>query len=257
MKVPGLAGNIRGVSLVELMVAMLIFSMVAMYGMRFLVLQHSWFVLQEDTAEAQQQARVAMDLLGRELGLLGFGVPEGEESLLEATEREIQFLANLDSAIAILGQDASADQNSLAVSYVNNREKFDENRRISICSPERCEWHFLDRDGGVSGLELQEGLSEAFPRGSVIHIVRRIRYTLRRVEPTRFNLNRAVDQGSPNPVAEGLASMRLNYLDREGREAVSLGDIYRVQIALAARFSRHPEKVRSLTGEVFLRNRQI
>ena len=255
MKVPGIAGNIRGVSLVELMVAMLIFSMVAMYGMRFLVLQHSWFVLQEDTAEAQQQVRVAIDLLGRELGLLGFGVPQGEESLLEATEREIQFLANLDSAIAYLGQDASAEQTSLDVGYVNNRGKFDENRRVSICSPERCEWHFLANDGGVNSLELQEGLSEAFPRGSVIHIVRRIRYTLRMVEPSRFNLNRAVDQGSPKPVAEGLASMQLDYLDREDRKAASLSDIHRVKIALAARLPRHPEKVRSLMAEVFLRNR--
>ena len=255
MKVPRVFGNSRGVSLIELMVAMSIFSLVAMYGMRFLILQHQWFVLQEDTAEAQQQARVALDLLSKELGLLGFGLPEKEKSLLKATEREIQFLANLDSAIAVLDQDATPVQSRLAVIYVNNKWKFDKNRRVSICSPKRCEWHFLAKDGGMASLELTEGLSESFPRGSIIHIIRHVRYILKVVDPLRFNLNRAVDQGSPQPVAEGLASMQLDYLDREGRKAASLSDIRRVKIALAARLPRHPEKVRSMKTEIFLRNR--
>ena len=243
----------RGTSLVELMVASLVFSLVAASGMRFLVLQQQWAVRQEDTAEAQQQARAALDFMSRELALLGFGVPEDEAGLLKATEQEVQFLANIDASIARFDQDATAGETRLTVVYINKKEKFEKGKTVSICGPDSCEWHSLAKDGGSETLEINEGLSKAFPAGSSIQVVKQMQYSLKPADAARFNLNRSVDGGA-NPVAEGLTSMSLEYLDGKGSAAAALADIRRFRIRLTVPLPRNPEKTRSLSSEVYLRN---
>lgn len=243
----------RGVSLIELMVATLVFSLVAAFGMKFLVLQHKWAVLQQDTAEAQQQARAALDFMARELGLLGFGLPEDEARLLKATGQDVEFLANLDAAIARLTQDAATDQTRLSVEYVNNKDKFEKDKTVLICRMDRCERHSLAKDGASGTLELKEGLGASCPRGSVVQIIKQVRYTLKPTDATQFKLVRTVDGGA-NAVAEGLASMSLEYLDGKGRPATVTTEIRRIRIRLAAFLPRSPEKIRSLISEVYLRN---
>lgn len=246
-------GGTRGATLVELMVATLVFSWAALFGMRFLVLQHKWSILQEDMAEAQQQARAALDFMGRELALLGFGVPKDEIGLLKATEGEVQFLANIDASIAWLDQDAAAGEKRLSVNYVRNKDKFGQGKTVSICRLDRCEWHSLAKDGGVNSLELSEGLGGPFPFGSMIHVVKRLQYSLKPVAAAQFKLDRTVDGGT-NAVAEGLASMSLEYLDGKGRVTTTLVDIRRVRIRLIVPLPRNPQKTRSLFSEVYLRN---
>ncbi|MBI3595959.1 MAG: hypothetical protein HY203_02265 [Nitrospirae bacterium] len=243
----------EGASLVELMVATLVFSLVAASGMKFLICQNQWGVLQEDTAEAQQQVRTALDFMVRELGLLGFGLREGDGRILKAEGQEIQFLANLDAAAARLTQMAQAEQRQLSIHYDRASDKFEHGKVVSICRVDHCERHTLAKDGGNNSLELGEGLTSPFPPNSTIQIINQVRYALKPVDATHFKLLRTVDGGS-NSVAEGLASMELIYLDREGRAGAALPDIHRVQIHLTARLSRTPGKIRSLTAEVYLRN---
>jgi type II secretory pathway pseudopilin PulG len=243
----------RGTSLVELMVAALVFSLVSAFGMKFLIIQNQWSVLQEDTAEAQQQVRTAMDFMVRELGLLGFGLRDGEARILKAEEQEIQFLANVDGATAHLVQAAQTGQTLLPVRYDGASEKFEQGKVVSICRLDYCERHTLAKDGTNNNLEFVEGLTSSFPSDSTIQIINQVQYALKPVDATHFKLLRTVDGGS-NSVAEGLASMELIYLDREGRAGAFLPDIYRVRIHLTARLSRTPRKIRSMTTEVYLRN---
>ena len=160
--------NRKGISLIELMVAALIFSFVVVFGIRFLILQQKWAVSQEDAAEAQQQARTALDLMIRELTLLGSGLPENETRLLDAIENEIRFRANLYTAVARLRETAESGQKILFVEYVNNSYKFDRGKKVSICQTDYCEWHTLTKDGGRNSLELNQGLGKAFSADSSI-----------------------------------------------------------------------------------------
>jgi prepilin-type N-terminal cleavage/methylation domain-containing protein len=243
----------RGVSLLELMIATMVFSLVAAFGMKFLIFQNQWGVLQEDTAEAQQQVRTASDFMVRELGLLGFGLREGDASILKAEGQEVQFLSNLDAAAARLTQMAQANQRQLSIEYENASDKFKQGKVVSICGLDRCERHTLANDGGNNSLEFEEGLTSPFPPNSTIQIINQVRYALNPAEGTQFRLLRTVDGGS-NSVADGLASMELIYLDREGRAGAALPDIHRVLIHLTAPLPRTPGKIRSLTAEVYLRN---
>lgn len=243
----------RGTSLIELMVSSLIFLWVAAGGMRFLILQHQWAVRQEDTAEAQQQARTAVDFMVREIGLLGFGLPEGDAKILKASGQEVEFLANLHAAAARLTTTAQDGLNRLSIRYENGSDQFKHGKTVSICSPDHCERHVLAEDGGVDHLQLTEGMTNLFPPNSTVHIINQVRYALKPVDAVQFKLIRTVDGGA-NPVAEGLADMELVYLDREGQIATVLTDIHRIQIHLTARMARTPNKIRLLEAQVYLRN---
>jgi hypothetical protein len=245
--------NRRGASLIELMVSALVFSLVAAGGMKFIVLQHQWAVRQEDTAEAQQQARAALDFMDRELGLIGFGLPEGDLKILKADGQEVEFLTNLHAAVARLTEPAQDGLNRLSIRYENGPDEFKRGRTVSICSLDHCERHVLAEDGGVGSLELEQGVTRVFPPESTVRIINQVRYALKPVDAAQFKLIRTVDGGA-NPVAEGLAGLELVYLDREGRAATALADIRRIQIHLTARMARTPDHVRSLEAEVYLRN---
>jgi type II secretory pathway pseudopilin PulG len=245
--------NSQGLSLVELMVAAFVFSLVIGFGIRFFILQHRWAVYQEDTVEAQQQARVAMDLMVRELSLLGSGVPEGESRLIDATQQEIEFIANLYTAVARFSQPGTAGQKQLSVEYVNRSEKFDNGKTVVICTLDRCEWHTLAGDGGKTTLNLNRGLDGDYPAESTIQLMNDVRYAFKSVNETQFKLIRRVDGGS-SPVAEGFTSMSFTYLDREGGPATTLTDIRRVRIHLTIPLPRRPEHVRTLESEIWLRN---
>ncbi|HEY5593611.1 MAG TPA: hypothetical protein VIL61_00435 [Nitrospiria bacterium] len=245
--------DMRGASLIELMVSALLFSLVAAGGMKFLVLQHQWAVRQEDTAEAQQQVRAALDFMGRELGLLGFGLPEGDVKILKAAGQEVEFLANLHAAVARLTESVEEGQKRLSIQYENASDQFEQGKTVLVCSLDHCERHALAEDGGIGSLELADGLKSGFPSGITIQIINQVQYALRPGDAAQFKLIRTVDGGG-NPVAEGLASMEIIYLDREGRAATAPADIHRIRIHLTARVARTPDKIRTLESEVYLRN---
>lgn len=245
--------NMRGASLVELMVSSLVLLLVAAGGMKFLILQRQWAVRQEDTAEAQQQVRAAADFMGREIALLGFGLPEGDVRILKASGQEVEFLANLHAANARLTETAQDGIKQLSIRYENGSDQFKLGKIISICSLDRCERHILLQDGGSDHLQLTEGMTAPFPQNSTIQIINQIRYALKPAAAAQFKLVRTVDGGA-NSVAEGLADLELIYLDQKGQATTALADIRRIRFHLSARMVRAPERVRLLEAEVYLRN---
>jgi type II secretory pathway pseudopilin PulG len=251
------AGMIRsdaaGVMLIELMVATVVFLFVAAGGMRFLILQHQWAVRQENTAEAQQQIRAAMDFMDRELGLLGFGLPQGQTGMLAADLQDVEFLANLHAAAAGLATAAQPGQSGLTVYYDRGAGYFQAGRTIQICGRDYCERHTLARDGETDHLELTEGVSTLFGPGSTIQVLNRVRYELRPMAGGPFKLIRTVDGGA-NAVAEGLSSMELIYRDRQGQVTADLPDIRRVEIRLTAEPSGGTHTARGLSNEIYIRN---
>ena len=72
----------RGFTIVELLVAMAVASVVAMSGFA-LFSQSNWsYQVQENVGEAQQNARVAMDRIVRDIRTAGFGLPEPPYDIL-------------------------------------------------------------------------------------------------------------------------------------------------------------------------------
>jgi type IV pilus assembly protein PilW len=68
----------RGLTLVELMVALAIAFIVIGVVYQAFTSQQRTYTIQDQVAEAQQNARVAMNILMRDLRMAGFGRPEGD-----------------------------------------------------------------------------------------------------------------------------------------------------------------------------------
>lgn len=66
----------RGFTLVELLIAMAIASVVGMAGVAVFSSSNWAYKLNEDVAEAQQNARVAMERLSKDIRAAGFGLPD-------------------------------------------------------------------------------------------------------------------------------------------------------------------------------------
>lgn len=74
-------GNNKGFSLVELLIAMVIASVVGLAGISIFSSSNWSQKTQEDITEAQQNVRVAMDRLTKDIRMAGFGLPDPPFSL--------------------------------------------------------------------------------------------------------------------------------------------------------------------------------
>jgi len=77
----------RGLTLVELMVALAIAFIVIGAVYQAFTSQQRTYTIQDQVAEAQQNARVAMNILMRDLRMAGFGRPEGDVEIGDPKER--------------------------------------------------------------------------------------------------------------------------------------------------------------------------
>jgi type II secretory pathway pseudopilin PulG len=246
--------NRDGLTLVELMVAAGLLSLVIAGGLRFFTIQHRAAVMQEDAAEAEQQLRAAMGMMTDEFMRIGSGVPPGDPGILEADSGRIGFDANLAAAAARLSESAPAGERRLPVYYLNRSGSFRSGKTVSLCRVGFCERHRLAEDGSGRSVLLDAGLGRDFPEGSVLQVINHVSYEIKPETGTgRFRLIRTVDRGA-NAVAEGIGSMVLEYLDRKGAATGIPPEIERIRILLTAPLPRNPEIQRTIRSEVSLRN---
>jgi type II secretory pathway pseudopilin PulG len=88
-------------TLVELMVAMTILSFAMVFVLAIFMTQHRSYVVQEDVADTQSDARSSLDLLTRDLRAAGFGIPAGGTGITITND------ANPDSITFQVAQGAS------------------------------------------------------------------------------------------------------------------------------------------------------
>jgi prepilin-type N-terminal cleavage/methylation domain-containing protein len=243
-----------GFSLIELMVAMAILSVIVAHAVHFLIVQRRSSVHQEATVDAQQQARAALDLMSREIMLAGSGMPMDEPALKVMEEDRIEFLASLAGAAARLREPALPGQEDLSVTYLRNSGKFRKGKTLLLCSAEYCEWHRLAGDGSAGSVRLAEPIGRPFPGGSDLKVINRVRYDLKSMDSDNgYKLMRNVDGGS-NPVAEGVESLSIEYLDNDGLPAGDADRIVRLQVRLTAATAGDPKRKRGLASGIGLRN---
>jgi prepilin-type N-terminal cleavage/methylation domain-containing protein len=77
----------RGLTLVELMVALAVSFILIGAIYRIFISQQRTYAIQDQVAEAQQNARVAMNILMRDLRMAGYGKPEGSVVIKGETYR--------------------------------------------------------------------------------------------------------------------------------------------------------------------------
>jgi prepilin-type N-terminal cleavage/methylation domain-containing protein len=225
----------EGMTLVELLVAMAISGIVVAAVYTAFITQQKSYTVQDQVAETQQNARVGLDLIAREVRMAGYGQPDwalnadtdgdgDDEAVTDpvtvvdgggGTDR-ITVIGCFDSAPATLDVAASSGDTVLTLQNSDEASRFNtttknsifvggfENAKITNISGRTIT---IDTDSTTSG---NQGLIRSFDEDTEVNKVRAITYyvddnTLRRDENTG---------AGGQPLAENIEDLQLTYANK-------------------------------------------
>jgi prepilin-type N-terminal cleavage/methylation domain-containing protein len=81
----------RGFTMIELMVTLVLLGMAGTFIYTVFITQHNSYVAQQDVSETQQDVRVSLDMLTRDLRSTGYGVANGGTGITAASNNSITF----------------------------------------------------------------------------------------------------------------------------------------------------------------------
>ena len=220
--------NTRGVSLIELLIAMAISSVAisaaiqafAAYGLR-LSSQHGSMI-------ANQELRLGLDVLASELRLAGGGLLGGDAAFVKMEKDEVEFFANLNGASTVLTQVAEVGRQELPV---EDGADWPKGKQVLLCSAAHCAWNRLAADGRKSTLMLMAPTSEPYQVNSAVFVLNRVRYYVKRQDDGTQRLMREVD-GVASTVLSDVRDFRLQYFDRSGGLITVARDVVRVRATI-------------------------
>ena len=204
----------RGFSLVELLISMVIATVVGLAGFVIFSTSNWTYKVQEDIAEAQQNVRVAMDRIAKDIRLAGFGLPSPPFSLTISGQTFTTAITVTDSSsnadtITILGIGYEAGElvgtNASGQSYICYKKITDEEKLIGLDNRVDAKRKYVsiggntfitldttDTDTGecssVSGskklpLDSPSTLDRAYSANTVVYIIQAVQYTINNLSP--------------------------------------------------------------------------
>jgi prepilin-type N-terminal cleavage/methylation domain-containing protein len=266
----------KGLSLTELLVALVISSILIAAVYRTFISQQKTYVVQEQVVDMQQNARTAIGRMMREIRMAGFGnVP----AILPAT---FGSLANLPSVINVgtpaagaltvitaggtttIAEDPTV-ANQIKVTSLKdsqNNDLFDTGARkyISVGGLEARQITAVDT--GTKTLTLNSNLVQNPKKDTQVVVLRALSYQLSGVTLTRDeNLG-----GGAAPVADNISSLQFQYLDENGvaiaNPVADAAKIRMINVLVTARTSTSdPDykdgggyRTRTITSNIKVRN---
>lgn len=113
----------RGLSLIELLVALVLAAMIIAGVYRTFTVQQKSFIVQEHISEAQQSARAVMDLIAYDVRMAGFGMPAwavagvaNEVRIDQGSPADFTIVGVFSAPVAILSADANIGANQITLS---------------------------------------------------------------------------------------------------------------------------------------------
>ena len=220
----------KGVTLLELLIALVISAIIVATLYRVFVSQQKNYVVQERVADMQQNVRVAINRMMREIRMAGFGSVSNVLSLPgppPGVNGFTQVITPNNNAITIVGgfkqirRDNgdpitvdSASGNTVTLDYTPNADEFDTDakRFISFGGVESNKFQI---NGKV--LTLNSDLKLNHPKGTPIFKIQAITYqVLKEIKDGKdtFTLKRDENTGGGlQPLAENIENLQFKYFD--------------------------------------------
>lgn len=223
----------KGFTLVELLVAMAISGIVVAAVYTAFITQQKSYTVQDQVAEAQQNARVGLDLIAREVRMAGYGQPSwamnadtdgdgGDEAVTDPVTvvdgggdpDRITVIGCFDPNPPTLTSDASQGATVLYVSTTGVFDNINNKNSIFIAGFENAKvisktdtTITIDTDPTTTG---NQGLVRGYSSGAEVSPVRAVTYyidenTLRRDENTN---------AGGQPLAENIEDLQITYANK-------------------------------------------
>jgi prepilin-type N-terminal cleavage/methylation domain-containing protein len=282
--------NRKGMTLIELLVALSVSSILVAGVYRTFVSQQHTFSVQDQVVDMQQNVRLAINRMTRELRMANFGSPiytnsdgsrnneffnHGGMVVNDGTNNvtfndvinpgaggtSITVVEGFQTLIpTTLSLTATAGSNSI---FVNDVSSFDTTNKNYI-SINGLESHKIS---AIAGKELQflgwDKLINDHQIGAKVYVVQAITYSIGQFEGKSCLLRNENLGLGQQPVAENIENLQFTYFDANGNPTVNPSDIRMIQVSIVARSDKTDADLakvsdgfrrRTLTSNIKLRN---
>ena len=259
----------KGITLIELMVALVIGGFLLAATYRTFISQQKTFVIQEQVVDMQQNVRAAINRMMTELRMSGFG---NVSMVLPVTFTTGTFnnVLNLNTPAAgaltivsavggtsTLTVEGGVGQTQVVVTTLTDGQGnalFDTGNRKYI-SIGGLESHVITSiDNGTKTITLNGPLTFYHPVGTPVYTVRALSYQVALVNGIPTLLRDENMGGGAQPQADNIENLQFTYLDADGNPTANPADIRIVRVSLTARAERQDPDLNNGDG---YRRRQI
>ncbi len=252
-----------GLTLVELLIALVLSSILIGALYRVFISQHKTYVIQDKVADLQQNVRIALRQVTREIRMAGyggnilsvFGNINGFADIITPASDAITII--LADEVGVLKQPAAKGLNQLKVT---NASMFNTGKKRYLCLNGLNNYSV---QGIVADtITLTTSLSEDHIMDEPVYLVKAISYYIGVVGGKPVFRRNENTGGGGQPLAENIERLEISYFDGKGNATANPPDIRMVKVMVTARTSRpDPEykggdgyRRRTLSSNIKVRN---
>ena len=243
----------KGFTLVELMVVMVIFLFIVAGVFTAYLSQHHASVIQSQVTDMQQNARVAMDFLSKDIRMGGFGKPAGSvngfsDSITPAINNDAtsgnNILNGTDQITVVTGYrqestlQSAASVDSTSITLVANADQFNTTTKRYVCIEgigPIDNYQVTSVNTSTNTLTVSPALHRAYQLGAPVLLVKAITYS---VNDAGFLTRNENSGGGAQPVVPNIEDLQFAYQlddDTWSNAPAVPGDIRTVRITVLAR----------------------
>ena len=220
--------NTRGVSLIELLIALAISSVAVSAAIQAFAAYGHRLSSQHASMTANQDLRLGMDVLCSELRLAGGGLLVGDTVFVKTGLDEVEFFANLSGSSTLLTQLVEAGRQDLPV---EGGADWPKGKQVLLCTAAHCVWNRLAAEGRKQTLLLMTPTLEQYQPKTAVVLLNRVRYYVKRSDEGTQRLMREVD-GVASTVLNDVSDLQLQYFNRSGGVVNDGRDVVRVRVTI-------------------------
>lgn len=261
----------KGVTLIELLIALVISSILIAALYRVFISQQKTYTVQEQVTDMQQNARQSINRMMSEIRMAGFGNVGDVLGLVGGVNGFTQAITPGPNTITIVGgfkqirRDNgnaitvySAAGNTITLNYATDDFDGTAHRFISIGGVESST--VLQRD--VRVLTLSSTLKINHPVGTPIFKIQAITYTTGVSDGKPVLQRNENTGGGPQPLADNIENIQFDYLDAQGSATANPANIRMLKVTVNARTDMSDPQFkggdgyrrRQIASNIYLRN---
>jgi prepilin-type N-terminal cleavage/methylation domain-containing protein len=226
----------NGVTLIELLIALVLSSILTAILYRAFISQQRTFAVQDQVAEMQQNGRIAIGQMTREIRMAGYGgnmLPifgdiNGFTDIITPASNTITII--LADEVGVLKQNVSKGTNQLKVT---NARIFNTDKKKYLCLNGLN--NYLVQNVTEDTIVLTAPLVEGHPVNEPVYLVKAISYYLG-LSGAKTVLRRNENTGGGGqPLAENIENLEFTYFDTNGNVTSNPPDIRMVKVTVTAK----------------------
>jgi type IV pilus assembly protein PilW len=226
----------NGLTLIELLIALVLSSILTAALYRAFITQQKTYTVQDQVADMQQNIRISMDHMTKEIRMAGYGADvlsifgdiNGFTDIITPASNAITII--LADEVGVLKQNAAKGANQLKAT---NARIFNSDKKKYLCLNGLNSYSV--QSVSEDTIILAAPLAEGHPLNQPVYLVKAISYYLGTSGGKTVLRRNENTGGGGQPLADNIESLEFSYFDGSGNVTVNPSDIRMVKVTVTAR----------------------